>query len=94
VKHWSAPDRVGQGAIKRFAEVLMREQAAGGLFLSSSGYTNTAAAARLEVSCMPIMLGDSRKMLSFCHSFVLSEKGIWERDGNLTEVFFKDTFRL
>jgi hypothetical protein len=90
VKHWSAPDRVGPEAIKRFAEVVLREQAFGGLFLSSSGYTSTVAAARLEVSRVPIMLGDSRKMLSFCRSFVLSEGGVWERDGSLTEVFFKD----
>lgn len=92
VKHWSAPDRVGPEAVKRFAEVVMREQAVGGLFLSSSGYTNTVAAARLEVSRTPIMLGCNRKILSFCRSFVLSEGGIWERDGSLTDVFFEDTF--
>lgn len=91
VKHWSAPDRVGPEAIRRFAEVVFREQAAGGLFLSSSGYTSTVAAARLKVAREPIMLGDSRKMLSFCRSFVLSEKGIWENDGHLVEVFFEDT---
>jgi len=54
------------------------------------GYTNTVAGARLEVARTPIMLGDSRKILSFCRSFVLSEGGIWERDGSLIEVFFKD----
>jgi hypothetical protein len=91
VKHWSAPDRVGSKAIRRFAEVIMREQAAAGLFLSSSGYTGTVAAARLEVARVPIALGDSRKMLSFCRSFVVSERGIWERDGTLTDVFFSDT---
>ena len=90
VKHWSAPDRVGPKAIKRFAEVVFREQAVGGLFPSSSGYTSTVAAARVEVARTPIMLGDSRKMLSFCRSFVLSEGGIWERDESLIEVFFKD----
>lgn len=91
VKHWSAPDRVGSEAIKRFAEVVLCEQAAGGLFISSSGYTSKVAAARLEVARVPIVLGDSRKLLSFCRSFVLSEGGIWERDGTLTEVFFNDT---
>ena len=91
VKHWSAPDRVGPDAIKRFAEVVLREQAVGGLFLSSSGYTSTVAAARLRVERVPIMLGDSRKMLFFCRSFVLSKDGIRERYGSLTEVFFDDT---
>ena len=91
VKHWSAPERVGPEAVKRFAEVVFRERAVGGLFLSSSGYTSTVAAARLEVARTPIMLGDSRKVLSFCRNFVLSEGGIWERDGSLIEVFFRDT---
>jgi hypothetical protein len=91
VKHWSAPNRVGPEAIRRFAEVVLREQAAGSLFLSSSGYTDTVATARLEVSRLPVMLGDSRKILSFCGSFVLSESGIWERDGSLSQIFFKGT---
>jgi len=94
VKHWSAPNSVGPDAIKRFAEVVFREQASGGLFLSTSGYTNNAATARVEVARAPIMLGDSRKILSFCRSFVLSEGGIWERDRSLTEVFFQDTHLL
>ena len=92
VKHWNVAKRVGPEVVRRFGEVVLREQAQGGLFLSSSGYSGPVAATRFDVSRTPVMLGDSRKMLSFCRSFVLSEGGIWERDGDLTEVFFADTF--
>lgn len=90
LKHWSAPSRVGPDAIERFAEVVMREEAAAGLFLSSSGYSGTIAT-RMRASRAPVRLGGLDKMLSFCRSFVLSETGIWEREEGLLEVFFKDT---
>lgn len=90
LKHWSAPSRVGPDAIERFAEVVMREEAAAGLFLSSSGYRGTVAT-RLRASRAPVRLGDREKMLSFCRNFVLSERGVWEREEGLLEVFFKDT---
>lgn len=91
LKHWSPRDRVGPSAIRRFAEVVMREKASGGLFLASSGFAGTVAATRLEISQAPIRLGNDAKILSFCRSFLLSESGIWEPEGDLTEVFFRDT---
>ncbi|MGN8119189.1 restriction endonuclease [Labrys sp. 22185] len=92
VKHWSAPSRVGEGTIQRFAEVVLAERAAGGLFLSTSGYTKAAAAVgRCYVTSMPIILAGRQKIMSFCRNFLLSERGIWERDRSLTEVFFEDS---
>jgi hypothetical protein len=92
VKHWNVAKRVGPEVVRRLGEVVLREQAQGGLVLSSSGFSRSVATTRFDVSRTCVMLGDSRKMLSFCQSFVLSEGGIWQRDGDLTEVFFAETF--
>jgi hypothetical protein len=92
VKHWNAAYRVGPDIVRHFGEVVLREQAHGGLVLSSSGYSGTVVSGRLEAVRAPVMLGDKFKMLSFCKNFVLSENGIWQRDRSLTEVFFADTY--
>jgi hypothetical protein len=92
VKHWNAAKRVDPEIVRGFGEVVLREQAEGGLILSSSGYSGTVMAARLQVTRAPVMLGDKAKMLSFCRTFVQSENGLWQRDSSLVEVFFADTY--
>lgn len=92
IKHWNDTKKVGPDVVERFGEVVLRERAEAGLVLSSGGFSGPVASARIDVSRGMVMLGDSRKVLSLCRSFVLSEGGIWQRSGDLEEVFFADTF--
>ena len=93
LKHWSKRSRVGSKVIERFADVVVRKSATG-LLLSSSGFTDTVARARLNVMDMPIVvrLGDHQKVIQLCRYFVESESGFWVPGGPLQSLLFENTF--
>jgi hypothetical protein len=89
LKHWKS-GKVGSDIVERFGDIVMHERAEAGLFLSSSGYFRPVVA-RIEAGRGRVKLGNGTKVLSFCRSFVRSQAGVWERDGDLVDAFFSDT---
>jgi len=92
VKHWRSAKRVGPKVIEKLGAVVLREKAENGIVLSTSGFSENVMSARIVAARAPVVLGDSSKIISFCRLFVQSEGGIWQRDSNLKEVLFADTY--
>lgn len=76
VKHWLSA-RVTGVALKKFLRVVINERHASGLFLSTSGYAGNAYEAIAEMDLSKLRLGDSKKMVSLCRTFVKLESGLW-----------------
>lgn len=91
VKHWSAPDRVGETEVKHFANVVVREAATAGLLLSTSGFRKNLLTQRIEVSPTRVRLGDDRKIVGLCQRYVETENGFLQPQTSLPEVLFLDT---
>jgi len=47
VKHWRSATKVGSGVVSDFVEVIARDKVAGGLFLSTHGYTGITVTVHL-----------------------------------------------
>lgn len=90
VKNWSTPSKVGPNVARHFADVIIREGATAGLLLSSSGFTSTISEAKFSMKTAKVILGSKPKIVHFCECFVLSEAGIWRREGSLADVFFSE----
>lgn len=91
VKHWSTPNRVGLGPVSHFAEIVLSEGADRGLFLSSSGFRKPFLGQRLEITPSRIALGDGRKIIGLCQSYVRREEGLWHPSTDLEELLFLET---
>jgi restriction system protein len=91
VKHWRAGSRVGEGAIRDFLNVIIREGRAGGLYLSTYGYTTTAFESLSEIERRTLRFGSEEKIVSLCKTYVKMRSGIWSPPTKLTDVLFNDT---
>lgn len=91
VKHWREGGKPGDKHIKSFIQVNARDETNGGIFISTSGYTNSIYTRLAEFSTQQIKLGDKRKIISLCQEYVLRKDGVWEYSSILPETLFKDT---
>ena len=90
IKHWKK-DRPGAAHISHFIEVNSLNQTDGGLFLSSSGYTDWAHARVGEVFRHKVRLGDRNKIIALCQQYVRRRNGFWRVDKPLPELLFEET---
>lgn len=91
IKHWRSGKRVGESEIYHFIEVNANDRTDGGLFLSTSGYTNTVVSQVCELTKRRIRLGGSEKVVTLCQHFWRRQRGLWEPLGALPEVLFERT---
>ncbi|MET4323099.1 GTPase SAR1 family protein [Bradyrhizobium sp. JR4.1] len=89
IKHWLR-NRSGMDDVTSFVEVNARDATDGGLFLSSSGYTQEVFAQLGEISRQRVRLGDSPKISSLCRYYV-KQKGIWHSERPLPDLLFEET---
>ncbi len=90
IKHWMR-NRPGDGEITEFIGVNSANRTDGGLFLSSSGYTDTARSRVGEIMRQKVHLGGRNKIVTLCQQFVLRRKGVWTPDKPLPELLFEQT---
>jgi hypothetical protein len=90
IKHWMS-NRPGYGEITEFIGVNSVNRTDGGLFLSSSGYTDTARSRVGEIMRQKVRLGGRNKIVTLCQQFVLRRKGVWTPDKPLPELLFEQT---
>ena len=90
IKHWRR-NRPGMQEIHDFVQVNARDRTDGGLFLSSSGFTNEVYARIGAVSRERIRLGAEEKIVTLCQKYVKSREGVWRAETPLPELLFADT---
>jgi hypothetical protein len=89
VKHWT-DQKPGAGHLKKLIKVAVQQNAAGGLLLSTSGFTKTVYRGVMEISA-PIRLGDGKKVLSLCRVYYRLGSELWLPARDLQETLFSDT---
>lgn len=90
IKHWRGK-KPGTREVGAFFDTTLREGRSGGLFLSTSGVTKTAAALRTQVHEDRLRFADGERLTRMCEHFVENEKGVWERHQTLRAFLFDQT---
>lgn len=90
IKHWRSSTRVGADAVEKLLKVIVREKKAGGLFLSTYGFTENAFEQLTTIDRQKLRFGDQDRIVTLCRTYVKAKAGIWSPPKNLTEVLFDD----
>lgn len=88
IKHWRSSTRVGADAVVKLLKVIVTEKKAGGLFLSTYGFTENAFEQLTTIEREKLRFGDQEKIVTLCRTYVKAKSGIWSPPENLTEVLF------
>ena len=91
VKHWRSRHGVGQKAVKNFLQVVLNEKRAGGLFLSTYGYTSDAFEVCSEIEKQNLRFGDKDKLVSLCKTYVKASTSLWSPTESLAEILYEET---
>ena len=91
VKHWRSGHRVGPGSVTDFLRVIVRENRAGGVFLSTYGFTGTAFEGLSQVDRQCIRFGAQEKIVGLCTTYLRTESGLWTSAQPLPELLFEGT---
>lgn len=91
IKHWKKGDRPGDKHVSEFVEVNARDNTDGGLFISSSGFTESVYGRLGELSKQRVRLGNEEKIVSLCQHYVKRRKGIWQCNTPLPVLLFENT---
>ncbi|WP_063694709.1 restriction endonuclease [Bradyrhizobium stylosanthis] len=88
IKHWRSSTKVGADAVAKLLKVIVTEKKAGGLFLSTYGFTENAFEQLTTIEREKLRFGDQEKIVTLCRTYVKAKSGIWSPPDNLTEVLF------
>jgi restriction system protein len=91
LKHWRSGVRVGKSAVSDFLKVIVKEKRAGGVFLSTSGFSADAFEGLTEVERQTLRFGGSSKIVALARTYVRAEYGLWSPPTALADVLFKST---
>ncbi len=91
IKHWRSRKKVSGDYIADFVRVVERENAAKGLFLSSSDFAPNAYEVVAELTRKKVHLGGHDKIVHLCRTYANHRAGIAVPSSELTRVLFLDT---
>lgn len=91
VKHWRGGDRPSVRHVSDFVEVNVRDGTEGGLFLSSSGYTDKLHQGLSEILRQNVRLGGRQKIVTLCQHYARIERGTWYPLKPLPDLLFEQT---
>jgi hypothetical protein len=91
VKHWRSGKRVGEKPVRTFIDVVFRERARGGLFLSSSGFAEATLRWITGVERHGVRLGGEDKIVTLCRTYLQMPSGVWARQSHLEDLLFIGT---
>lgn len=94
VKHWRSKQKVGQGYVNDFVNVIANEKRQGGLYLATYGYSSDAFEALTEIEKGRFYAGNEQKIISLCKTYVKAETGLWSAPSLLTDVIIESTIPL
>lgn len=89
VKHWM-DTKPGVSDLKRFVSVTASMGAAGGLLLSTSGFTKAVYSGITEISC-PLYVGEGDKIVALCRTYYRLRSQLWVEDVSLQDALFSGT---
>lgn len=89
IKHWRSGKKVASSKIMDFVEVAVRSH--GGLFLSTSGFSDEVFTHLAELDARRVYLGGSSKIVSLCQHYTRQGTGIWLARSALPAVLFENT---
>lgn len=90
VKHWRSATKVGSGIVGDFVKVIARENVAGGLLLSTHGYTGTAFEHLTELERERVKFGGREKVLTLCKTYSKQQAGLWSPPNCLSEILHEE----
>jgi restriction system protein len=91
LKHWRSKKRVGAASVEHFLQVIVKEGRAGGLFISTSGYTSDAFEGLTKIERKTLRFGDSSKVALLARTYTRAASGLWSPPSDLTDVLFQAT---
>jgi len=91
IKHWRSGKRVGSDDIYDFIEVNLQDRTDGGLFLSSSGFTEHVYSQLVEINSQQLRLGQKEKIVLLCQRFHRKRRGLWTPVDPLPKILFEAT---
>lgn len=91
IKHWVSGKAVGSRHVRKFVSVVLNEQHASGLFLSTSGFAGNAFESVSDAEFTRLRVGTDEKMVSICRTYVKAETGLWAPEKELVELIFDNT---
>jgi restriction system protein len=89
VKHWRSATKVGTAAVRDFIKVVARENIAGGLFLSTHGYTSMAFEHLTELDRERVKFGGREKVLTLCKTYSKQRAGLWSPPQCLSDILYE-----
>lgn len=92
VKHWKG-SKPGRSQLTKLIRVTAERKAAGGLLLSTSGFTKNICSGIVEYE-VPIRLADSNKMISLCRTYYRLKSALWTPSLDLHATLFDGTREL
>jgi restriction endonuclease len=94
IKHWRSGKRVASRQIFDFIEINVSQKSSGGVFISTSGFTESVFSCFTEFQKTGIRLGDSQKVTSICRQYVKKARGLWQPGSDLSSILFEATISL
>ena len=89
VKHWRSGKRVGWTPVRHFIELTASDHVAGGVFLSTSGYTKPSYSRLAELFERNVVLQGRAKVVTLCQHFVRRENGLWSKTLGTDELLLE-----
>jgi HJR/Mrr/RecB family endonuclease len=93
VKHWRSASQPSYPHVSDFVAVNVRDQTDGGIFISSSGFTQSVYERISELMTQKVHLGQEEKIVSLCQNYVRIRNGTWHPDKPLPDLLFEDTLK-
>jgi len=91
IKHWIKKGKVGAKDITSFVEVNINEKTSGGLFLSTSGYSDSVYRSLNSISKQRIKIGDKNKIVTLCKRYLTTKAGVIYPQSILPQILFEES---
>lgn len=88
IKHWRSGKTVSDVNVYDFVELNLSDATDGGLFISTSGYSNSIYSQLTELSQQRVWLAGESKVVLLCQQFVRRRQGLWVTPSRLPDVLF------
>lgn len=88
IKHWRSGKRVGAAPMREFVSVVFRDEANGGLMLSTSGYSKGAYESLSVIERKKVRISARVDVVRICQTYTQMRSGVWLRPTDLGVILF------
>lgn len=90
IKHWTK-NKVGAKDISSFVEVNVTDKTSGGLFLSTSGYSDNVYRSLSRITKQVVRIGDKNKVITLCKRYLTTKTGMFFPQSILPQILFEES---